>query len=184
MLMTAARAHTLIVGLGQTGMSALRFLDSIGESVAVADSRERPPFLGQLQREYPRLTVSLGAFRPAEFRTYRRIVLSPGVPLATPAVQAALAAGGEVIGKARTAVEHELAAEQDRLIALAEVNANVRDDEIERLAARRQALLDHLASTRVRLDAMRLWPPTRTRAGADLQRGKRGAGLYGGPFCR
>lgn len=66
------------------------------------------------------------------------------------------AAGADVTRHARNAVENELAAEQDRLIALAEVNANVRDDEIERLAARRQALLDHLASTRVRLDAMRL----------------------------
>ena len=65
-------------------------------------------------------------------------------------------AGAGVAGQARAAVETELAAESDRLIGLAEVNANVRDDEIERLTARRQALLDHLASTRVRLDAMRL----------------------------
>jgi ATP-dependent helicase HepA len=57
---------------------------------------------------------------------------------------------------ADVAIRRELGEEIERLQALARVNPNVREDELERLDARRDALLGHLASTRVRLDALRL----------------------------
>jgi ATP-dependent helicase HepA len=61
-----------------------------------------------------------------------------------------------VAADAATAVERELSDEIERLEALAMVNPNVREDEVERLEARRHALLSHLDTTRVRLDALRL----------------------------
>ncbi len=63
---------------------------------------------------------------------------------------------GDVVNAAIAQVDAELSAERQRLTALAKVNPNVREDEIERLEVRHQALLDHLALTRVRLDAVRL----------------------------
>ena len=104
--MSAQAAETLVVGLGQTGMSVLRFLARRGEPLAAADSRERPPFLSELRQKYPGLALYLGAFDAEQFRRYRRIVLSPGVPLSTPAVQAALASGSEVIGDIELFARH------------------------------------------------------------------------------
>ncbi len=57
------------------------------------------------------------------------------------------------------AVEHmekELSAELNRLLSLAEVNPNVRADEVEQISARRELLGIHLRDTRVRLDAVRV----------------------------
>jgi ATP-dependent helicase HepA len=49
-----------------------------------------------------------------------------------------------------------LAEDQARLQALARVNPNVREDEIEQIQARRELLEVHLKDTRVRLDAVRV----------------------------
>lgn len=57
------------------------------------------------------------------------------------------------------AVEHmekELSTELNRLLSLAEVNPNVRADEVEQISARRELLGIHLRDTRVRLDAVRV----------------------------
>jgi ATP-dependent helicase HepA len=64
--------------------------------------------------------------------------------------------GERIAEQARQRMEAELTAEQRRLSALSKVNPNVREDEIERLAARQQALASYLSTTRVRLDAVRL----------------------------
>ncbi len=50
----------------------------------------------------------------------------------------------------------DLERERSRLQALAEVNPNVREDEIEQLVARQELLGIHLKDTRVRLDAARV----------------------------
>jgi UDP-N-acetylmuramoylalanine--D-glutamate ligase len=66
--------------------------------VAITDSREQPPGLEQLQAEYPDLAVFLGGFDAAVFAQADLLVLSPGVPLATPEVRAAQARGVSVVG--------------------------------------------------------------------------------------
>lgn len=88
----------LIVGLGRTGCSVARFLAGRGLSFEAADSREHPPGLEDFRRAYPGVAVHLGGFDPRLFRRAGRLVLSPGVALGEPAVQAALQAGAEVVG--------------------------------------------------------------------------------------
>ncbi len=61
-----------------------------------------------------------------------------------------------LVEHAHQRVERELGAELQRLTALASVNPNVRDEEIEHLALRRDLISAHLADTRVRLDAVRI----------------------------
>ncbi len=90
--------RTLILGLGETGLSCARFLARRGVPLAVADTRERPPALARLQEELPDVPVFLGGFPAEAFARAERIVASPGVPLATPTIQAALARGTAVIG--------------------------------------------------------------------------------------
>lgn len=91
-------ADTLVVGLGESGYSVVRFLVRRGVMPVVADSRETPPMLARLQREYPELEAHLGAFDPALFERFGRVVVSPGVALSEPAVRAAVAAGADVLG--------------------------------------------------------------------------------------
>jgi len=70
--------------------------------------------------------------------------------------QLAEKASGSVVEQALAGMHHELAEELERLQALARVNPNVREDEIEQIEARRELLEIHLKDTRVRLDAVRV----------------------------
>jgi UDP-N-acetylmuramoylalanine--D-glutamate ligase len=89
---------TLIVGLGKTGLSCARYLASQGVSAAVTDSREQPPALEQLRSELPDTALFLGGFDQAAFAAAEQLVVSPGVSLRQPQLQAAIARGVPVIG--------------------------------------------------------------------------------------
>ncbi len=60
------------------------------------------------------------------------------------------------VNEALSCMRRELDAELERLSALAAVNVNVREDELEQLRARRERLVVHLGDARLRLDAVRL----------------------------
>ena len=60
------------------------------------------------------------------------------------------------VAKARRAVTDELGAEHRRLSALAQVNPNVRDEELDALTSRQAKLLALLDAPQVRLDALRV----------------------------
>jgi UDP-N-acetylmuramoylalanine--D-glutamate ligase len=90
--------RTLVVGLGTTGLSVVRFLAQQGVQVAVADSREQPPGLQQLQDEYADIAVFLGEFDGQVFTQADRLVISPGVPVTTPQIQQAVQRHIPVIG--------------------------------------------------------------------------------------
>ncbi len=89
---------TLVVGLGKTGLSCARYLVAQGHQVAVTDSRERPPALEELQRDLPGVAVFVGGFPPEVFRAAGLLVVSPGVAVAHPLIQEALARGAPVLG--------------------------------------------------------------------------------------
>ena len=90
--------NILVLGLGDTGLSAARWLTRRGAVVRVADSRADPPHAALLQAECPGTPLSAGPFREQDFRAADLIVISPGVPLADPLVAAALARGVPVVG--------------------------------------------------------------------------------------
>ncbi|CAL1240193.1 UDP-N-acetylmuramoyl-L-alanine--D-glutamate ligase [Candidatus Methylocalor cossyra] len=91
-------ARVLVVGLGKTGYSVARFLSRQGFSFAVADSREKPPCLRELQEHLPDAGVFLGGFRTEAFRAATHLVVSPGVALDTPEIAAAAQRGVPVLG--------------------------------------------------------------------------------------
>ena len=93
-----AHSYTLVVGMGITGLSVVRYLCALGENVVVADSRDLPPNLNLMRQLFADVDVYTGAFKPALFTEANRIVVSPGVSLANPAIQAALEKGIEVTG--------------------------------------------------------------------------------------
>ncbi|VAX11573.1 UDP-N-acetylmuramoylalanine--D-glutamate ligase [hydrothermal vent metagenome] len=90
--------RVLIVGLGATGLSCVRFLSRHGIEVAVTDSRARPPGLDVLQKELPDIAVFVGGFEAEAFVRADVLLLSPGVALYEPLVAEARVRGAEVIG--------------------------------------------------------------------------------------
>ena len=88
----------LVLGLGETGLSALHWLERQGAILSAADSRDNPPNLESLIRRMPQVSIHTGAFKPEVFLRADLIVISPGVALSEPAVQAAIKAGITVIG--------------------------------------------------------------------------------------
>lgn len=90
--------RVLVLGLGETGLSSLRWLDRQGAILSVADSRDNPPNLDDLARSMPQVAVHTGAFKQAILLEAEVIVISPGVPLSEPVVQAAIQKGIPVVG--------------------------------------------------------------------------------------
>ncbi len=88
----------LVVGLGDTGLSCVRWLLAQGAEVRATDSRAEPPHAARLREAHPGVALRLGGFRAADFDWAELIVASPGVPVATPEIRAALQAGKPVVG--------------------------------------------------------------------------------------
>jgi len=91
--------RTLVVGLGETGLSVARYLSSRGVPVAVVDSRAQPPGLERMRSgELADVALFLGGFSDEAFERAESIVLSPGISLDEPHIAAARARGIPVIG--------------------------------------------------------------------------------------
>ena len=88
----------LVLGLGETGLSALHWLERQGAILSAADSRDNPPNLESLIRRMPQVAVHTGVFKPEMFLNADLIVISPGVAISEPAVQTAIQTGITVIG--------------------------------------------------------------------------------------
>ena len=96
--MDLAGKRVLVLGLGETGLSMARWLSRERADVRVADTREVPPALEQLRRALPEVAIACGVFTDAIFEEIDLVAISPGVPLADPAVRRAKARGVPVIG--------------------------------------------------------------------------------------
>lgn len=89
----------VVVGLGKTGLSCVRFLKSRGYPVAVNDTRDNPPGLAELRAEFPDVQLSLGKLDEQLLLSAREIVASPGISVKEPElVSARLNAGIPVVG--------------------------------------------------------------------------------------
>ena len=87
-----------MLGLGETGLSTTRWLAREQADVRVADTRAAPPGLEQLRRALPTVAIACGEFTDSVFAGIDLVAISPGVPLADPAVRRARARGVPVVG--------------------------------------------------------------------------------------
>ena len=88
----------LVLGLGETGLSMVKWLTRQNANVRVADTRADPPGLKTITTLFPELTIHTGPFSDAIFDNVDLIAISPGVPLADPHVQQAIHRGTEIVG--------------------------------------------------------------------------------------
>ncbi len=94
----AEHGRTLIVGLGLTGLSCARYLQEHNEPAVIIDSRLHPPGLSLLREQMFGVSVVTGGFDPLVFASADRLIVSPGVSIQEPQIQAAIARGAEVVG--------------------------------------------------------------------------------------
>lgn len=89
---------SVVVGLGATGLSCVRYLVRNGVHCTVVDSRDQPPGLEQLKKEFPDIRVELGGFNQATLLQASELIVSPGVSLQTTEIANAVKAGVPVTG--------------------------------------------------------------------------------------
>jgi UDP-N-acetylmuramoylalanine--D-glutamate ligase len=90
--------HSVIVGLGRTGVSCARHLAARGHRLVVTDSRAAPPGLADLRRLVPDAATALGGFDTAVLDGADQVVVSPGVSLSEPFLKRAAARGLDLVG--------------------------------------------------------------------------------------
>lgn len=112
--------RVLVLGLGETGLSALRWLNTQGARLSVADTRDNPPGMEQVKAELPQVTIHTGAFQAASFAEVDLIVASPGVALSEPEIQAAMQRGISVVGDVELFAQYRPASA--KLIAITGAN--------------------------------------------------------------
>lgn len=88
---TQTGIRTLVVGLGKTGLSCARYLSGLGHQLHVVDTRENPPGLAHLKKEVPAATTVLGEILESQLDNVDQLVVSPGLPMDMPLLQAARA---------------------------------------------------------------------------------------------
>lgn len=112
----------LVLGLGETGLSLVRWLSAQGARVRVADSRSNPPGLEQVAQYAPLTAVHCGPFDGALLHGVELIAISPGVPLAEPLVQRGLDKGIPVAGDIELFAQALPSAQRPKIIAITGAN--------------------------------------------------------------
>ena len=88
----------VVIGLGKTGLSCVRFLRHLGCDVAVIDTRTQPPGMAELKAEFPDVPFQSGALEKFDLTQAQELIVSPGLSIRTPAIARAQAAGVSVAG--------------------------------------------------------------------------------------
>lgn len=90
--------NSVVVGLGKTGASCVRFLAKRGDQVSATDTRLAPPGLSQLGEMAASVQLRLGGFDLSLLEGASQVLMSPGVSLDEPIARAARARGIDVLG--------------------------------------------------------------------------------------
>ena len=89
---------SVVVGLGKTGASCLRYLARHGVPATATDTRRSPPGLQELGDLARTLDIRLGGFDLSLLDGASQLLMSPGVSLDEPIAREARARGIEVVG--------------------------------------------------------------------------------------
>ncbi|VAY86637.1 UDP-N-acetylmuramoyl-L-alanine:D-glutamate ligase [mine drainage metagenome] len=95
--------RVLVLGLGDTGWAAVRWLVQQGYDVRVADTRIQPPHRQVLEETYPTVEFIGGPWQDSLFQTMDWVVISPGVALGDPLIHGWRARGMSFLGDVEVA---------------------------------------------------------------------------------
>lgn len=87
-----------VVGLGQTGLSCVRYLLQRDITPVVFDTRTQPPGLAELEALAPGIEVHSGGLELEHILGMDLLIVSPGIDLRMPALQLAIDAAIPVVG--------------------------------------------------------------------------------------
>ncbi|MBI2344010.1 MAG: UDP-N-acetylmuramoyl-L-alanine--D-glutamate ligase [Deltaproteobacteria bacterium] len=106
-MMNVRGRHILIVGLGKSGIAAARFVAQAGALVTVTDRREEASLREACAAlaSWP-MTFHCGGHAEADFLGAELIIVSPGVPLTLPPLQAARQRGIPIVGEMELALPY------------------------------------------------------------------------------
>lgn len=88
----------LVLGLGMSGYSVIRFLRKQGLTVRAMDSRMDAPNVHALETHFPEVSIKLGEFSARDLAQYSLIVISPGLNSSDPIFDVARSNAAEIIG--------------------------------------------------------------------------------------
>lgn len=83
----------VVIGLGKTGLSCIKFLKAHGLPVAVTDSRANPPGADELKTIAPDIQTAFGEFSEAFIDQASALIINPGISLKEPAIAKAIQKG-------------------------------------------------------------------------------------------
>jgi len=87
-----------VIGTGITGLSVARFLARQRQPFVLLDTRDAPPALDAVRAEFPQVLIETGALNKDTLLLADEIIVSPGLSIEDPAIQAAKAAGIPIVG--------------------------------------------------------------------------------------
>lgn len=96
--MIATSKVKAVIGTGITGLSVARFLAAQQQAFVLLDTRTTPPNLDKVKQEFPGITIECGELNLHTLLACDEIIVSPGVAVATPAIEQAKQAGIPVVG--------------------------------------------------------------------------------------
>ncbi len=94
----ASDQRYLVVGLGETGMSVVNHLRTLGKTVSVVDTHKQPPNAAWLSDAHPEVPLYNESVPQDYFDSSVTWVLSPGIALSEPMVVDAQAEGAVLVG--------------------------------------------------------------------------------------
>jgi UDP-N-acetylmuramoylalanine--D-glutamate ligase len=98
--------YIVVIGLGKTGYSVVSFFADRGKNVIVMDTREEPPFYQAVTDNYEHVSLILGGLNEEVLSGAQKIVIRPGVTMATKEIQAAIKNGVPVVGDIQIFAEY------------------------------------------------------------------------------
>lgn len=87
----------VVVGLGKTGLSCVRYLSKQGLNIAVTDSRLEPPEITAFNNEFVSVPAYLGELNKDVLLSADKIILSPGVSLEEDNIKESISTGIPVV---------------------------------------------------------------------------------------
>jgi UDP-N-acetylmuramoylalanine--D-glutamate ligase len=114
--------QVLVLGLGDTGVSCVRWLSARGARIRAADSRAAPPGMGEVRSRFPQVDVRAGALGESLLEGMDAVVASPGLALREPVLRAAAQRGIEIVGDVEIFAREVRAAGKARVIGITGTN--------------------------------------------------------------